>query len=97
MSMKHIIQFRISKGEDGYYVAEGLDIPAVTQAKTLDKLAKNIQKGSHIKLKRINVSGIKQVLAIPNHKEIDRGTLKAIINQASQYIPEAELRKFFYN
>ena len=42
--MKHIIQFRISKGEDGYYVAEGLDIPAVTQAKTLDKLAKNIQE-----------------------------------------------------
>ncbi|OHA42423.1 MAG: hypothetical protein A3H68_00430 [Candidatus Taylorbacteria bacterium RIFCSPLOWO2_02_FULL_46_40] len=57
----------------------------------------DVQKGSHIKLKRINVSGIKQVLAIPNHKEIDRGTLKAIINQASQYIPEAELRKFFYN
>ncbi len=44
MNMKHIIQFKISKGEDGYYVAEGLDIPAVTQAKTLDELAKNIQE-----------------------------------------------------
>jgi len=54
------------------------------------------QRGSHIKLKRIDASGREQVLAIPNHKEIDRGTLKAIINQASHYIPEAELRKLFY-
>ncbi len=53
------------------------------------------QKGSHIKLKRI-VSGTEQVLAVPNHKEIDKGTLKAIINQASHYIPGAELRKVFY-
>ncbi len=55
------------------------------------------QRGSHIKLKRITDSGIRQVLTIPNHKEIDRGTLKGILNQASRYFPEGELRKHFYN
>ncbi len=40
------------------------------------------QKGSHIKLKRITPSQ-KQVLVIPNHQEIDVGTLKAIFRQAN--------------
>jgi len=39
--MKHIIQVQVSKG-DNYYVAEGVDLPFVTQGKTLDELAKNI-------------------------------------------------------
>ena len=55
------------------------------------------QKGSHIKLKRITITGTKQVLTVPDHKEIDRGTLKGIINQASKYIPLAELQSRFYN
>ncbi len=37
------------------------------------------QKGSHIKLLRIFENN-RQTLAIPNHKEIDKGTLKAIYN-----------------
>jgi predicted RNase H-like HicB family nuclease len=41
--MKRIIQVHIHKG-DQYYVAECLDLPVVTQAKTLDKLAENIQE-----------------------------------------------------
>ena len=41
--MKNIIQFHISKGEK-YYVAEGVDVAIVTQGKTLDELAKNIQE-----------------------------------------------------
>lgn len=53
------------------------------------------QKGSHIKLSRFN-SGFKQTLTIPNHKELDRGTIKAIFNQAVRYIPENDLRKYFY-
>lgn len=39
--MKNIIQFTISKGEK-FYIASGVDIPVVTQAKTLDELQKNI-------------------------------------------------------
>jgi len=54
------------------------------------------QKGSHIKFRRI-VDGMKQTLTAPNHKELDKGTLRAIFNQASRYISEAELRPYFYN
>ena len=53
------------------------------------------QKGSHIKIRRKTKFGF-QALTIPNHKEIDKGTLKAIFNQASRFISEEELRKEFY-
>ena len=35
------------------------------------------QKGSHVKLRR----GAQTVI-VPNHKELDRGTLKSILDQA---------------
>jgi predicted RNA binding protein YcfA (HicA-like mRNA interferase family) len=54
------------------------------------------QKGSHIKLARI-VGGKRQTLTVPNHKEIDTGTLRAIYRQVSAYIPEPELRGHFYS
>ena len=47
--MKNIIQFHISKG-DKYYVAEGIDLPVVTQAKTLDELAENIKEAVELQL-----------------------------------------------
>jgi predicted RNA binding protein YcfA (HicA-like mRNA interferase family) len=53
------------------------------------------QKGSHVKLQRIKTS--KQTLTIPNHPELDKGTLKAIYNQALRYIAEDDLRKYFYS
>jgi len=54
------------------------------------------QKGSHINLVREVAAG-KQVATIPNHKEIDRGTTYAILRQLSRFIPEADVRKFFYS
>jgi predicted RNA binding protein YcfA (HicA-like mRNA interferase family) len=54
------------------------------------------QKGSHVKLKRF-IEDKPQTLTIPNHKEIDTGTLRAIYNQASRYIAPEELRKYFYS
>jgi predicted RNA binding protein YcfA (HicA-like mRNA interferase family) len=54
------------------------------------------QRGSHMKLVRV-VEGCRQVLTVPNHEDIDKGTLKAIIRQASRYIPEEELRESFYS
>ncbi|MEJ5262634.1 MAG: type II toxin-antitoxin system HicA family toxin [Ignavibacterium sp.] len=54
------------------------------------------QKGGHIKISRIK-DGEKQVLVFPNHKEIDTGTLKAIYRQALKYIPESEIKKYFYH
>ncbi len=54
------------------------------------------QKGSHIKLRRLSVKGERQTLTIPLHLELDVGTLRAIVRQATRYIPEAELRSRFY-
>lgn len=55
------------------------------------------QKGSHIKLKRTINNDFKQTLTIPNHEELDKGTIKAIYNQASRYITEKELKEHFYH
>ena len=54
------------------------------------------QRGSHVKLSRHSGLG-KEVLGVPLHKELAKGTLRAIFNQARQYLPEEELKKHFYN
>ena len=54
------------------------------------------QKGSHIKLRRVNAAG-KETLMIPERKQIAKGTLREIFKQASAYIPQSELRQHFYN
>ena len=43
--MKKIIQVHIYKGEQ-YYVAECIDLPVVTQGKTLDEVASNLKEAS---------------------------------------------------
>jgi predicted RNA binding protein YcfA (HicA-like mRNA interferase family) len=53
------------------------------------------QKGSHVKLSR-KIDKTNQVLVVPDHKELDLGTIKAIYRQASKYISETELMKHFY-
>jgi predicted RNA binding protein YcfA (HicA-like mRNA interferase family) len=54
------------------------------------------QRGSHIKLRRVVAGGRIQTITVPNHSEIDRGTLHAIYRQASRFVPESELlHKFF--
>ena len=55
------------------------------------------QKGSHVKLRRIIGNDLRQTLTIPNHKELDKGTIKAIYSQLSRYISEEELRIHFYS
>lgn len=55
------------------------------------------QKGSHIKLRRTALSGEQQSLTIVTHDELDIGTLRAIIRQASRFIPEEQLKKEFYS
>lgn len=41
--LKKTISFRIFKGEK-QYVAEGIDVPIVTQGRTLDELSKNVME-----------------------------------------------------
>ncbi|MBW4493736.1 MAG: type II toxin-antitoxin system HicA family toxin [Oscillatoria princeps RMCB-10] len=54
------------------------------------------QKGSHIKLRRSGPTG-KETLTVPNHRELDPGTCRAIFRQATKYIPESELYFYFYD
>lgn len=52
-------------------------------------------RGSHVKLRRV-VAGANETLVIPDHNPLAKGTLRAIFNQASKYIPQSELRPHFY-
>lgn len=54
------------------------------------------QRGSHIKLRRMVEKGRVQTLTIPDHREVDRGTVHAIIRQAGRFVPESELRRKFF-
>lgn len=49
-AMKSIAQFTITRGEDGKYVAEGIDLPIVTQGDTLDELTQNIREAVDLAL-----------------------------------------------
>ncbi|QQG46594.1 MAG: type II toxin-antitoxin system HicB family antitoxin [Candidatus Niyogibacteria bacterium] len=53
--MKKIIQFHIYKG-DNQYIAQGIDLPIVTQGKTLDDLTKNIQEAVELQLEGENLA-----------------------------------------
>jgi len=52
--MKKIIQVKIYKGEK-YYVAECVDLPVVTQGKTLDEAAENIREAIALHLEGENL------------------------------------------
>lgn len=53
------------------------------------------QRGSHVKLRRI-FNDTRQTLTIPNHQELDRGTLHAIYRQALRYVSEEKLMPHFF-
>lgn len=53
--MKKIIQVHIYKG-DKYYIAECLDLPVVTQGKTLDELVFNLTEAINLQLEGENLS-----------------------------------------
>lgn len=53
--MKNIIQVRITKGEH-YFVAECLDLPVVTQGKTLDELVSNLEEAIALQLEGENLA-----------------------------------------
>ena len=54
------------------------------------------QRGSHVKMRRSTSFGEKQTLTIPNHKQLDIGTCKAIYRQVNRYIPNEALKPYFY-
>jgi predicted RNA binding protein YcfA (HicA-like mRNA interferase family) len=54
------------------------------------------RRGSHVKLHRLAASLTRETLTVPDHKELDSGTCRAILRQASRYIPLDDLRPHFY-
>lgn len=54
-------------------------------------------RGSHAKLARTMASGDTQTLTVPLHKELASGMLRAIFRQACNFIPEEDLRPWFFN
>lgn len=52
---KHIIQFQIVKG-DSHYIASGIDLPVVTQGKTLDELVANLTEAVSLQLEGEDLS-----------------------------------------
>jgi predicted RNA binding protein YcfA (HicA-like mRNA interferase family) len=55
-----------------------------------------LQRGSHVKLRRIASDGSVQSLTIPNHPQLETGTCRAILRQPARYIPLEELRPYLY-
>lgn len=53
------------------------------------------QRGSHAKLRKV-VGAETQTLHLPMHKTLRRGTLYSIYRQAVAYIPEHQLRAYFF-
>ena len=53
--MKRTIQVRVYRGES-QYVAECLDLPVVTQGRSLDELAANIREAVSLHLERENLA-----------------------------------------
>lgn len=54
------------------------------------------QRGSHVKLRRTAEDGSRQTLTVPDHKELDRGTVVSLFRQGTRYVSESELRQHFY-
>ncbi|WP_448571182.1 hypothetical protein [Trichothermofontia sp.] len=48
-----------------------------------------------MKLRRVSETD-KETLTIPNHRQLDTGTCRAIYRQACRYISETELFPYFY-
>ena len=55
------------------------------------------QRGSHVKLRHELPDGTVLTLTVPAQAELDTGTCRAILRQASRFIPEEDLRPHFYS
>ncbi len=53
------------------------------------------QVGSHVKLRRMSIAGA-EMLIVPAHTKIPRGTVRDIFKQASRFIPSDDLFPHFY-
>jgi len=78
-------RFRRLSGADVIKILQGFEFAVISQ------------RGSHVKLRRSRPDGARQTLHVPNHRELDTGTARAIFRQATEFIPESELARHFYD
>ncbi len=88
--MKRVIQARVFKGER-QYVAECLDLPVVTQGKTLDKVVENLREAVSLALKGENYSELgladKPTVLVsfefpPFERHANRGTRSRVVTRS---------------
>ena len=53
------------------------------------------QNGSHVKMRRVSVSGSETII-IPFHGKIPKGTLRAIFGQGARFIAKDDLYPHFH-
>ena len=53
-------------------------------------------RDSHAKLARVGLSGRREILIVPKHRQLTAGTVHAIYRQASRFIPDDGLRLGFF-
>jgi predicted RNase H-like HicB family nuclease len=71
-TVKKIIQVRISKGEE-QYVAECVDLPLVTQGRTLDEVTENLREaiGLHLRGEDLAELGLAEEPSVLASFELD--------------------------
>ena len=52
-------------------------------------------RGSHAKLRRVRPDGA-DTITVPLHRELAPGTARAIYRQAARFVPETDLRPWFF-
>ena len=91
MNLRNTVHAVISQG-DRFFVAECMEIPVVTQGLTVDETLANLREAMALHLQDEDLAE----LGLPRHAEIDRGTLRAVLRQASRFVSEEDLRPHFY-
>jgi len=76
--VKRIIQFKVYRGEK-YYVAECIDLPIVTQGKTLDEVVENIKEAMslHLEGEDLKEIGISSDFSVLVNLELEYATAQS--------------------
>ena len=59
MTLQHTIKAAIRPGEQSGYVAECLEIPVVTQGRTLDEVTRNLREAVELRLERADLAELR--------------------------------------
>ena len=82
-------QVIIYPGEDGYWVAECPSLPGcISQGETKEEAIANIREAIQGYIAALEEDHLPVPVVVPDHKELDRGTLRAIVRHAGLSVDE---------